>query len=73
MTPDTDLDRVYGHRFGDREALEKDRIWKEVAGYLQRWVDAHPEDSQATQLLQIERGGAPKGGQAPPPPVLDLP
>ena len=38
MTSDTDLDRVYGHRFGDRAAIEKDRIWKEVAGYLQRWV-----------------------------------
>jgi SAM-dependent methyltransferase len=37
---DTDLDRIYGHRFGDGETLEKDRIWKEVARYLQRWVPA---------------------------------
>ena len=40
MTSGTDLDRVYGHRFSEGEALEKDRIWKEVARYLQRWVPA---------------------------------
>jgi len=40
VTSDTDLDRIYGHRFGEGEALEKDRVWKEVTRYLQRWVPA---------------------------------
>ena len=40
MTSDVDLDRIYGHRFDDGEALDKDRIWKEIAAYLQRWVPA---------------------------------
>lgn len=40
MTSGTDLDRIYGHRFGDAEAQRKNRLWKEVAGYLQRWVPA---------------------------------
>ncbi len=40
MTSDTELDRIYGRRFGDADALEKDRVWKEIADYLQRWVPA---------------------------------
>ena len=40
MTSDTDLDRIYEHRFGHGDALEKDRVWKEIARYLQRWVPA---------------------------------
>ena len=38
MSSGTDLDRIYGERFDDREAKAKDGIWKEVARYLQRWV-----------------------------------
>jgi SAM-dependent methyltransferase len=37
---DADLDRIYGHRFAEGEALEKDRVWREIARYLQRWVPA---------------------------------
>ena len=40
MTSGADLDRIYGQRFGDAEARRKDQLWREVAGYLQRWVPA---------------------------------
>ena len=40
MTSGTDLDRIYGHRFGDAETRQKDQIWREVARFLQRWVPA---------------------------------
>jgi SAM-dependent methyltransferase len=40
VTSDFDLDRIYGHRFDDRAAREKEGIWKEVAWYLQRWIPA---------------------------------
>ena len=40
MTSGTDLERIYGHRFGDAEARRKDQLWKAVARYLQRWVPA---------------------------------
>jgi SAM-dependent methyltransferase len=38
MTTETELDRIYDQRFGDANARAKDRIWTEIAGYLQRWV-----------------------------------
>jgi len=38
VTTDADLDRIYGHRFGDAEARAKDGVWKEIAAYLQRWI-----------------------------------
>jgi 2-polyprenyl-3-methyl-5-hydroxy-6-metoxy-1,4-benzoquinol methylase len=38
MTTDADLERIYGHRFGDAEARVKDGVWKEIARFLQRWV-----------------------------------
>ncbi len=38
MTSDLDLDRIYDHRFGDASVATKDTIWREVAGYIQRWV-----------------------------------
>jgi SAM-dependent methyltransferase len=34
----TDVDEVYRRRFSDREALGKDAVWREIAGYLQRFV-----------------------------------
>jgi SAM-dependent methyltransferase len=37
-TTETELDRIYEHRFGGAESLAKDRIWVEIAAYLQRWV-----------------------------------
>ena len=40
MTSGTELDRIYDHRFDDAEVLQKDRIWIEIAAYLQRWVPA---------------------------------
>jgi SAM-dependent methyltransferase len=46
MSTETELDRIYDQRFGDAETRAKDRIWTEIAGYLQRWVpgDAHVLD-----------------------------
>lgn len=38
----TDLQTVYARRFTDKDALAKDRIWREIARYLQRYV---PVDS----------------------------
>ena len=38
MTTDADLDRIYEGRFGEGSVSAKDAIWREVAGYLQRWV-----------------------------------
>jgi hypothetical protein len=40
VTTDADLDRIYGHRFGDAEARAKDAVWREITAYLQRWVPA---------------------------------
>jgi SAM-dependent methyltransferase len=40
VTTDADLDRIYGHRFGDAEARAKDGVWREITAYLQRWVPA---------------------------------
>jgi len=40
VTTDADLDRIYGHRFGDAEARAKDGVWREITSYLQRWVPA---------------------------------
>ncbi len=40
MTPESELDRIYDRRFGDADARSKDRMWVEIAGYLQRWVPA---------------------------------
>ena len=37
--------------------------------YLQRWVDRHPDDAQAAQLLAARRGTRP-GVSAPPMPQL---
>jgi SAM-dependent methyltransferase len=34
-----ELDRIYRRRFSDSEARAKDRVWAEVARYLQRYVD----------------------------------
>jgi SAM-dependent methyltransferase len=38
MAPGSDLDRIYGERFGDAATQTKDRMWVEIAAYLQRWV-----------------------------------
>jgi len=37
----SDLDRVYAHRFGRREAAAKDAMWAEVVHYLARWIPAN--------------------------------
>jgi SAM-dependent methyltransferase len=34
-----DLDTVYASRFSDEEAAVKDRIWREIARFLERYVD----------------------------------
>lgn len=33
------LERVYGRRFSEDDAARKDAIWREITGYLQRYVD----------------------------------
>ena len=40
MTSDADLDRIYHRRFGEEDARGKERVWKEIGRYLQRWVPA---------------------------------
>jgi len=40
VTTDADLDRIYGHRFGDAETRQKDGVWREITTYLQRWIPA---------------------------------
>ena len=40
MSTRTGLDGIYDRRFGDADARSKDRLWVEIAGYLQRWVPA---------------------------------
>ncbi|MDA8237842.1 MAG: methyltransferase domain-containing protein [Chloroflexi bacterium] len=32
-----DLETVYDNRFSERDAAAKERIWREIARYLQRW------------------------------------
>ena len=33
------LDQIYSRRFSDADAMRKDAIWREIAAYLQRFVD----------------------------------
>ena len=40
MSTRTGLDGIYDRRFGDADARSKDRLWVEIAAYLQRWVTA---------------------------------
>jgi SAM-dependent methyltransferase len=47
VTTDADLDRIYGHRFGDAETRAKDGVWREITGYLQRWV---PTDGRVLDI-----------------------
>ncbi|HTK46053.1 MAG TPA: methyltransferase domain-containing protein [Patescibacteria group bacterium] len=47
MTTESELDRIYDHRFGDAETRRKDELWKEIANYLQRWV---PRDSRVLDV-----------------------
>jgi tetratricopeptide (TPR) repeat protein len=45
-------------------------------GYIQRWVDGHPNDTQAQQMLEGARGkaGPPSSSRPlPPPPQPNLP
>lgn len=35
-----DLDAVYAQRFTDRETAAKERVWREITRYLQRWFPA---------------------------------
>ena len=32
------LDAIYQNRFGSREAARRSAMWREIAGFLQRWV-----------------------------------
>ena len=44
--------------------------------YIQRWVESHPNDTQAQQMLESARGRAtrpPSGQPLPPPPQPNLP
>jgi len=34
-----DVENVYGRRFSDAEAAKKDRMWREITRYLQRYID----------------------------------
>jgi SAM-dependent methyltransferase len=47
MTTNTDLDRIYDHRFGDADVRVKDSIWREIVAYLQRWV---PPDAKVLDV-----------------------
>ena len=47
MTSNTGLDQIYDHRFGDADVRLKDAIWREIAGYLQRWV---PSDGRVLDV-----------------------
>lgn len=38
MRSGSDLERIYGHRFGDADEASKDRVWTEIGAYLQRWI-----------------------------------
>ena len=45
-------------------------------GYIQRWVDGHPGDTQAQQMLEGARGKrtpTPSSRPLPPPPQPNLP
>jgi SAM-dependent methyltransferase len=39
VTSDSDLERIYGHRFGDADDAAKDGVWTEIGAYLQRWIE----------------------------------
>ncbi len=47
-----DLDAVYANRFSDREGAAKDRVWREIVCYLQRWF---PPDGQILDIA-CDRG-----------------
>jgi tetratricopeptide (TPR) repeat protein len=47
-----------------RQAGQKER----ALVYLARWVESHPQDTQAEALLQAERGTSSSGGAPPRPP-----
>lgn len=34
-----DLDKVYWTRFPEAAEASKDRIWREIVAYLERWID----------------------------------
>jgi Flp pilus assembly protein TadD len=56
-------------------ALRERGIKERALSYLERWVDAHPTDTQARALLEGERGGARQmpAPAAPPLPRPNLP
>jgi SAM-dependent methyltransferase len=47
-----DLDAVYAHRFSSRESAAKDRMWREIVRYLQRWF---PQDGSVLDVA-CDRG-----------------
>ena len=62
------LDAEYGQPYYSAYYTLRSTGQRERAlGYLQRWVDAHPNDSQASQLLQAERGQMGIGTRPAPP------
>lgn len=39
MTSESELERIYGHRFGDADEASKDVVWTEIGAHLQRWIE----------------------------------
>ena len=52
VAQEASLERVYAGRFSDDDAARKDRIWQEIARFLQRFV---PEDAVVLDLA-CDRG-----------------
>lgn len=48
----SDLHEIYGHRFSDADAAEKDLIWKEITRFLERFV---PSDAAILDIA-CDRG-----------------
>ena len=38
IEPRSTVERVYAHRFSDEDAIGKDRMWREICRFLQRYV-----------------------------------
>lgn len=47
MTEKSDLDRIYERRFASSEAMERDALWRELVGFLGRWI---PKDGRVLDV-----------------------
>ena len=50
------LDDVYTHRFSDVDAENKDALWRPIARFIQRWIDASHQFSMSSATAVTSSG-----------------